>query len=221
MPLQTLVLTVLVSCLACAPVRPPMAWPTPAAGQAPAAAQSAQGGALQEAQPPLVDTIAPRAAEQRYWLEHHPPERQRPALAEPDTDTLYFQWPVPTTAITSLFGERTDPLSGRQSFHRGVDLEARYGQVVVATAGGDVVWAGWRGGHGRQVIVQHPGGYRSAYSHLSQTVVYSGMHVQAGQAIGTVGNSGRSTGPHLHFEIVCWGRALDPLDLLGGEVHLD
>ena len=75
--------------------------------------------------------------------------------------------------------------------------------------------------YGRMVVIQHPGGWRSSYSHLAQYTVSRGQHVVTGQTIGQMGNSGRSTGPHLHFELTRWGSYYDPLDLLGGPVPVD
>ena len=128
---------------------------------------------------------------------------------------LLLQWPLPATGVTSLFGWRRDPFDGHQRQHNGVDLEAEYGAVVAAAADGVVIWAGWNAGHGRQVVINHAGGYQTGYSHLSQILVPIGAAVQSGQPIGRVGNSGRSTGAHLHFEVTRFGRYLDPLDNLG------
>ena len=128
--------------------------------------------------------------------------------------TLHFQWPIETLGITSLFGERLDPLNGKRRFHGGLDLEAPYGALVFASADGKVVAVGFRGGYGRQVILQHAGSFVSTYAHLSQTLVFVGQDIKAGQAIGRLGNSGRTTGPHLHFEISKEGKLQDPLLLL-------
>ncbi|MED5465387.1 MAG: M23 family metallopeptidase [Myxococcota bacterium] len=126
-----------------------------------------------------------------------------------------MRWPVEPTAISSLFGKRLDPITRDHSFHRGVDLASPYGAIVTAAAGGQVTSAGWNQEHGRQVIVTHPEGYRTVYSHLSQITVFPQDCITQGQAIGRVGSSGRSTGPHLHFELTRRGKALDPLE------HLD
>ncbi len=132
-----------------------------------------------------------------------------------------MQWPLPATGVTSLFGARTDPITGKSRYHYGVDLQGQYGQVVQASAPGQVIYAGWNRGHGRQVIIQHPGGWRTSYSHLAQQTVTRGQWLRAGQSIGQVGNSGRSTGPHLHLEITRWGSYFDPLDVLGTTVAID
>ncbi len=138
-----------------------------------------------------------------------------------DCNCLQFGWPIPAVGINSLFGDRTDPIDGGVRYHAGVDLDAEYGTVVVASANGVISEADWRAGHGRRVVIDHTGGYRSVYSHLSQVLIEPGTRVRSGQAIGRVGNSGRSTGPHLHFEINRWGRALDPLEVLEQVMSLD
>jgi murein DD-endopeptidase MepM/ murein hydrolase activator NlpD len=134
---------------------------------------------------------------------------------------LVLSWPIPTTGVNSLFGPRQDPLDGTARYHAGVDLEADYGTVIEASAAGWVSDAAWHAGHGRRVVLEHAGGYQTVYSHLSQVLAVSGTWVRAGDAIGRVGNSGRSTGPHLHFEVNRWGEHLDPLDYLAVPVPLD
>ncbi len=131
-----------------------------------------------------------------------------------DDDSPRLAWPLNTTAINSLFGQRTDPLNGKQRFHGGVDLNGQYGQLVFSAADGLVTMADWRGGHGRAIIIEHAGGYQTRYSHLAEHVVRKGMRVVRGQAIAYLGNSGRSTGPHLHFEVWRQGTIQDPLNYL-------
>lgn len=134
---------------------------------------------------------------------------------------MLLRWPLPATGVTSLFGARTDPLTGKPRFHYGVDLQGGYGQVVQAAASGRIIHAGWNEGHGRQVIIEHPGGWRTSYSHLAQCTVNRGQGVRTGQTVGQLGNSGRSTGPHLHFEVTRWGSHFDPLDVLGTSVSIE
>ncbi len=111
-------------------------------------------------------------------------------------------WPV-MGRITSSFGERTDPMSesGKGEFHRGIDIAADYGDAVHATADGVVVNAGMGSGYGREVILSHGHGVKTLYAHLSAMTVETGETVSRGQIIGYVGQSGRSTGPHLHYEV--------------------
>ena len=125
-------------------------------------------------------------------------------------------WPVTPQILTSPFGYRRDPILGGSSyrFHAGIDLGGRHGTSIVAAAGGEVIDAGWSGGHGRSIKVQHPGGLITIYSHLQRVLVREGDQVAQGQTIGLMGSSGRSTGPHLHFEVRRGNVPLDPLELL-------
>ena len=133
---------------------------------------------------------------------------------------ILLQWPIDANAISSLYGHRRDPLHGHERFHYGLDLVARKGTLVGAAAKGHVVKAGRQGGHGKRVIVAHLGGYFSAYSHLSKIQVQEGDEVNMGEAIGAVGSTGRSTGPHLHLEIWRGKEFLNPLNVLGRPIKL-
>ncbi len=104
-------------------------------------------------------------------------------------------------AITSKFGQRTDPLNSKQGFHVGVDIRGKHGTKIRATAAGVVVKAFRNGGYGNYVEIDHGNGYRTAYGHMQSYVVKEGESVKRGQIIGLVGSSGRSLGPHLHYEI--------------------
>jgi murein DD-endopeptidase MepM/ murein hydrolase activator NlpD len=119
------------------------------------------------------------------------------------------------SATTSVFGWRKDPLGQGRRFHSGVDLRAAYGTEVPAAAGGQVIFAGGRGGYGTMVVVRHDDGFETRYAHLSSMAVQVGDRVEAGQAIGRVGSSGRSTAPHLHFEVLRNGQQLDPTLVTG------
>jgi murein DD-endopeptidase MepM/ murein hydrolase activator NlpD len=125
--------------------------------------------------------------------------------------------------VTSPFGERFHPILGYERFHAGVDLAAGAGTPIVAAADGRVVSAGWRGGYGRAVAIEHSGGLESRYGHMSRIAAYPGELVQRGQVIGYVGSSGLSTGPHLHFEVTKYGRPVNPLSVRmgGGAGHLE
>jgi murein DD-endopeptidase MepM/ murein hydrolase activator NlpD len=124
-----------------------------------------------------------------------------------------FRWPV-SGRINSGFGWRRDPLSGRRDLHTGIDIKAPNGRTVRAAASGRVVHAGWMGGYGRTVVIDHGNGYTTLYAHCSALLVKRGQRVSSGDAVGRVGSSGRSTGPHLHFEIRSKGSTVDPLKLL-------
>jgi murein DD-endopeptidase MepM/ murein hydrolase activator NlpD len=112
--------------------------------------------------------------------------------------------------ISRGFGLKNDPFTGDVRHHRGVDIAAPYGTAVKAPAAGWVIFAGWEAGFGRLVILRHKKGYETYYGHLSSIAVKSGQKVTAGALLGRVGSSGYSTGPHLHYEVRQYSRALNP-----------
>jgi murein DD-endopeptidase MepM/ murein hydrolase activator NlpD len=122
--------------------------------------------------------------------------------------------------FTSGFGVRSDPFLGRPAMHTGLDFRASSGDPVRATANGKVVSSGWAGGYGRLVEVDHGNGLSTRYGHLSEINVKVGDHVRIGQVIGEVGSTGRSTGPHLHYETRIDGEAVDPQKFLRAGVRL-
>ena len=109
-------------------------------------------------------------------------------------------WPV-EGPITGSFGERIDPFNGEGAFHSGVDISSTYGHPVIAPADGVVTFADSLAGYGRMVVIEHGNGISTRYGHLSGYAVTAGQTVQRGDTIGYVGLSGRSTGPHLHYEV--------------------
>jgi murein DD-endopeptidase MepM/ murein hydrolase activator NlpD len=113
--------------------------------------------------------------------------------------------------VSSRFGWRQDPLTGEASFHQGVDLAVAYGRDVKAAADGVVSFAGVQNGYGNTVVIDHQDGRQTRYAHLSQELVRAGDAVTEGQVLGKSGNSGRSTGPHLHFEVLVNGKPVDPV----------
>jgi len=118
---------------------------------------------------------------------------------------------VPEGQVTSAFGWRRDPVNGAAAFHRGIDIRAVYGQDVQAAGAGRVVSAGREGGYGETVVIEHAGGIRTRYAHLSAAVVTPGQEVAAGEVVGRAGRSGRATGTHLHFEVITsTGDRVDP-----------
>ncbi len=121
-------------------------------------------------------------------------------------------WPV-NARITSGFGMRVHPILRFARMHRGLDFGAGRGTRIVAAADGQVSKAGWAGGYGRQVRIAHDGGLTTSYSHMSRMVVEPGAFVRQGQLIGYVGSSGLSTGPHLHYEVLQGGQAVNPLSV--------
>ncbi|HEY8548664.1 MAG TPA: peptidoglycan DD-metalloendopeptidase family protein [Vicinamibacterales bacterium] len=120
-----------------------------------------------------------------------------------------------SSAMTSPFGWRSDPFTGRSRFHTGVDLRAAYGTDVPCAADGEVIFAGERGGYGNLVIVRHAGGLETRYAHLASIDVAAGTRVAEGQSVGRVGSTGRSTAPHLHFEVLVNGERVDPAMMAG------
>jgi len=122
--------------------------------------------------------------------------------------------------FTSGFGVRNDPFLGRPAMHTGLDFRAASGDPVRVTANGKVVSAGWSGGYGRMVEVDHGNGLATRYGHLSEIGVKIGEQVKIGQVIGQVGSTGRSTGPHLHYETRIDGEAVDPQKFLRAGVRL-
>ena len=122
--------------------------------------------------------------------------------------------------FTSGFGVRSDPFLGRPAMHTGLDFRAAMGDPVRATANGKVASAGWAGGYGRMVEIDHGNGLSTRYGHLSQINVKVGDVIKIGQVIGEVGSTGRSTGPHLHYETRIDGEAVDPQKFLRAGVRL-
>ena len=107
---------------------------------------------------------------------------------------------------------RTSPFTGRRQFHKGIDIAADFGTPIVAPAAGRVVFAGRKGAMGRTVILEHGWGLRTTYGHMAKASVKKGQRVERGEPIGTVGSTGRSTGPHLHYAVARGGRSVNPRD---------
>jgi len=116
--------------------------------------------------------------------------------------------------ISSRMGFRLDPFTNRRAYHTGVDIAARIGTTVRASQFGRVLYAGYHGNYGKTVIIVHPQGYETLYAHLGKITVKRGQSVQQGGSIGAVGSTGRSTGPHLHFEVHQNGKLVDPLKVV-------
>jgi murein DD-endopeptidase MepM/ murein hydrolase activator NlpD len=123
--------------------------------------------------------------------------------------------PVKSGFISSYFGEREDPFSGEEAYHKGVDFAGTAGASVMAVAAGVVTWAGNRTGYGNLVEISHGDGYVTRYAHNQRTLVTVGQTVKRGDPVALMGSTGRSTGPHVHFEVVRNGRQVDPLTFIG------
>lgn len=119
-------------------------------------------------------------------------------------------WPVTGGWVSSNFGMRADPFNGRRAYHEGVDIASRLGSTIKAMGDGVVAHAGTKSGYGQMVELTHGQGYTTRYAHTSAVLVKVGDRVTKGQPIAKVGSSGRSTGPHLHFEVHRRGQAVDP-----------
>jgi murein DD-endopeptidase MepM/ murein hydrolase activator NlpD len=118
-------------------------------------------------------------------------------------------WPV-VGEITGHFGERLDPFSGEGAFHAGMDIASHYGDEVRATADGVVTVVEQRAGYGRLVVIDHGFGVTTWYGHLSAFKAQAGMHVKRGDVIGNEGDSGRSTGAHVHYEVRIYNTPVNP-----------
>src|SRR5262245_18485471 len=124
-------------------------------------------------------------------------------------------WIWPTYGwLTGRFGGRSDPFTGEPAFHQGLDISTEKGQPVYATANGQVESASYTGEYGNLITVKHDFGLSTRYGHLSRFNVKPGTSVKRGDIIGYVGSTGRSTGAHLHYEILANGKLINPLQLL-------
>ena len=119
--------------------------------------------------------------------------------------------------LSSLFGYRTDPMSGKREFHEGLDISGKTGSPVVAVAAGIVTWSGKHHGYGNLVEISHGNGYITRYAHNSKNLVSVGEKVKKGEAIAKMGSTGRSTGTHVHFEVIRNGKHVDPKKYLSQE----
>jgi murein DD-endopeptidase MepM/ murein hydrolase activator NlpD len=130
-----------------------------------------------------------------------------------------FLWPVASYVyVSSRFGLRIHPITGVQKTHTGMDIASNQGTAVYASDGGTVTLAGWNGGYGNCIMIDHGNGYVTLYGHLSAINVSQGQTVSQGETIGLVGSTGNSTGPHLHFEVLQNGTRIDPEQFFSGLV---
>lgn len=123
-------------------------------------------------------------------------------------------WPTTSKRLTSNFGYRSDPFTGRSAYHAGIDIAGKIGDPVYAAGAGEVATAERSGARGLYIIVKHPNGLETWYMHLDSLDVSVGDHVNQGETIGKLGSSGRSTGPHLHFQVVKNNQTVDPIPYL-------
>lgn len=118
--------------------------------------------------------------------------------------------PIKKGWMSSGFGRRTDPFHGKIAWHKGVDFAGKAGSDVIAVASGIVTWSGERYGYGEMVEINHGGGYQTRYAHNAENLVGVGEVIKKGQTVAHMGSSGRSTGPHVHFEVFKHGKQVDP-----------
>jgi murein DD-endopeptidase MepM/ murein hydrolase activator NlpD len=131
------------------------------------------------------------------------------------TTALPFRRPMPSdTDMSSNFGPRVDPFTRGMAMHTGIDFRGEYGSPVKATGAGKVITADYNGGYGNMVEIDHGNGVTTRYAHLSSILVATGQNIAIGTIIGRVGSTGRSTGPHLHYETRIEGDAIDPMKFL-------
>lgn len=135
-------------------------------------------------------------------------QKQDQALRKPGL------WPTLSRKVTSPFGYRKDPFTNKLSFHRGIDIAGKMNDPVVAAAKGTVLTVGSDKFHGNHIILEHGNGLRTWYMHLNEVVIQQGESIERGQLIGKLGTSGRSTGPHLHYEILLQGKSTNPAPYL-------
>ena len=172
-----------------------------------AEARSAMGGPLE-----LLATSADGSLDPRF--ERLGLSLERMSALELALEGVPRVVPAAVTRISSNFGYRRDPFNRRAAMHNGIDFKGPYGSPIYAAAMGEVTFAGWKGGYGRTVEVTHTNGIVTRYAHLARINVNVGQSVNAGATLGGLGSSGRSTGPHLHFEVRINGRAVNPRPFL-------
>lgn len=137
-------------------------------------------------------------------------DTQGASAPRPSRATFDAELVTANARVSSSYGLRRDPLNGTIRFHRGIDIAAPKGNRISPIAPGEVVFAGWHGGHGKTVIVRHRDGTETLYGHADKLMVRRGERVDSDSTLGLVGSTGRSTGPHIHFEVRRDGKAVSP-----------
>jgi len=159
----------------------------------------------------IIISRAPEASANRAAL--------KPNMTGPASNYMPSIWPV-MGPLSSGFGGRHNPFTGAgHEFHKGQDIAAQWGTPVIATADGVVTSARWHKGYGNGIYIDHGNGIETRYGHLSRIDVMEGQQIKRGQQIGLVGSTGRSTGPHLHYEVRINGEATNPLSYLPSTQH--
>jgi len=132
-----------------------------------------------------------------------------------ENDLTPTGWPVRKGWISSRYGERNDPFTGERVQHRGLDFAGTRGSEVLSVASGVVIWAANRSGYGKMVEIDHGNGYQTRFAHNEKLSVKAGDHVTAGQVIALMGDSGRASAPHVHFEVLRNGARINPAKFVG------
>ena len=161
----------------------------------------------------LVPTMRETLAEYSYLRTTNLARRPGNIFSRGDVNVLPNLWPV-NGRLMGGYGVRSDPFSGEGAMHTGVDISAPQGAPVHATADGIVLHAGWNGGYGRCVIIDHGNNYQTWYAHLSRMDVIEGQEIRQGEVLGAVGTTGRSTGSHLHYEVRIGSTPVNPYRFL-------
>jgi murein DD-endopeptidase MepM/ murein hydrolase activator NlpD len=162
---------------------------------------------------PLVPTMRETLEEYNYLRTTNLAGHSGNIFTRADANVLPVGWPV-NGRLMGGYGERSDPFSGEGAMHTGLDISAPIGTPVKATADGIVIHANWNAGYGRCVIVDHGNGYQTWYAHLSKMDVMEGEEIRQGEVVGRVGTTGRSTGPHLHYEVRVHSTPVNPYRFL-------
>ncbi|HWC91783.1 MAG TPA: M23 family metallopeptidase, partial [Pseudolabrys sp.] len=174
------------------------------------------GGPFVPVKPPRADASAFERQLYRINLARAQVDRYTHTFA-----TVPVRKPVEGSVdMSSPFGVRTDPFLGKAAMHTGIDLRGDIGEPVHATANGKVTMAGWEGGYGKMVEIDHGNGLTTRYGHLSEIDVKVGQIVRIGQVIGKIGSTGRSTGPHLHYETRVHDEPVNPQKYLRAGLRL-
>ncbi|MXO65687.1 peptidoglycan DD-metalloendopeptidase family protein [Altererythrobacter endophyticus] len=178
-----------------------------------AAAQTAQGGPLEQLSTSRDGTVDPRFEKLGLTL-------SRMDALERGLQSVPQFMPADVSHISSGFGYRRDPFTGGGAMHKGLDFRGKTGTPIHAAAEGKVSFAGRRSGYGRVIEITHGNGLMTRYAHMSAFKAKRGQMVKAGDIIGAIGSSGRSTGPHLHFEVRINNRAVNPRPFLENAPHV-
>lgn len=155
----------------------------------------------------LVDDLANQIENRQHQLETLEALLSNRKLAN---DVFVAGRPIKKGWMSSRYGRRTDPFTGKIAWHSGVDFAGKDGSDIVSVAAGVVTWSGDRYGYGNMVEINHGNGFKTRYAHCKENLVKVGDVVKKGQIVALMGSSGRSTGPHVHFEVYKHGRAVDP-----------